>query len=103
MDNTKYGKYVVRKSVTKPEPWPTMEWIGETDYNTNVTFMITRVMEPCEMEEYPHSHDFDMYLHFISYDSDSGLVQLSWVLHDSSEMSGIYGSGELPVYKTDVS
>ena len=68
MDNTKYGKYVVRKSVTKPEPWPTMEWIGETDYNTNVTFMITRVMEPCEMEEYPHSHDFDMYLHFISYD-----------------------------------
>jgi hypothetical protein len=68
MDNTKYGKYVVRKSVTKPEPWPTMEWIGETDYNTNVTFMITRVMEPCEMEEYPHSHDFDMYLHFVSYD-----------------------------------
>ena len=68
MDNTKYGKYVVRKSVTKPEPWPTMEWIGETDYNTNVTFMITRVIGPCEMEEYPHSHDFDMYLHFVSYD-----------------------------------
>jgi hypothetical protein len=68
MDNTKYGKYEVGKSVTKPEPWPTMEWIGETDYNTNVTFMITRVMEPCEMEEYPHSHDFDMYLHFVSYD-----------------------------------
>ncbi|HEY94896.1 MAG TPA: hypothetical protein G4O15_08165 [Dehalococcoidia bacterium] len=68
MENTKYGKYVLRKSVTKPEPWPTMEWIGETDYQTNVTFMITRVMEPCEMEEYPHSHDFDMYLHFVSYD-----------------------------------
>jgi hypothetical protein len=30
--------------------------------------MITRIMEPCRMEEYPHSHDFDMYLHFVSYD-----------------------------------
>jgi hypothetical protein len=68
MDNTKYGKYVIPKKVTKHEPWPTMEWIGETDYNTNITFMITRVMAPCKMEEYPHSHDFDMYLHFVSYD-----------------------------------
>jgi len=68
MKDSKYGKYVIRKSVTKPEPWPTMEWTGDTDYKSNVTFMITRVMAPCKMEEYPHSHDFDMYLHFVSYD-----------------------------------
>ena len=29
MEKTKYGKYVIKKSVTKPEPWPTMEWIGD--------------------------------------------------------------------------
>jgi hypothetical protein len=68
MDTTKYGKYVIPKKVTKPEPWPTMEWIGETDYGSALTFMITRIMAPCKMEEYPHSHDFDMYLHFVSYD-----------------------------------
>ncbi|MBN1161859.1 MAG: hypothetical protein JXA17_07930 [Dehalococcoidales bacterium] len=68
MKESKYGRYVIRKSLAKFEPWPTMEWTGETDYKTNVTFMITRVMAPCKMEEYPHSHDFDMYLHFMSYD-----------------------------------
>lgn len=68
MADTKYGGLVVSKSLEKLEPWPTMEWIGETDYNTNVTFMVTRVEEPCTMEEFPHSHDFDMYLTFFSYD-----------------------------------
>jgi hypothetical protein len=71
MKDSKYGNYVIRKSVTKLEPWPTIEFIGETDYKTNITFMITRVKEPCNMEEYPHSHDFDMYLHFISYDPEN--------------------------------
>lgn len=70
MKKTKYGKYVIPKSVTKPEPYPTMEWIGDIDYKTNMTFMITKVVAPCKMEEFPHSHDFDMYLHFVSYDYD---------------------------------
>jgi hypothetical protein len=47
-----------------------MEWIGDIDYRTNMTFMITKVVAPCKMEEFPHSHDFDMYLHFVSYDYD---------------------------------
>jgi hypothetical protein len=68
MTKTKYGKYVVRKSLGKLEPWPSLEWIGETDYKSNITFIVTRVMAPCKMEEYPHSHEFDMYLHFVSYD-----------------------------------
>ncbi|MDD5337864.1 MAG: hypothetical protein PHG35_00410 [Dehalococcoidales bacterium] len=68
MADSKYGKYVISKKVTKPEPYPTMEWIGDIDYDTNMTFMITKVVAPCRMEESPHSHDFDMYLHFVSYD-----------------------------------
>jgi hypothetical protein len=68
MEKTKYGQYVIPKNVTKPEPYPTMEWIGNVDYHTNMTFMITKVVAPCRMEEFPHSHDFDMYLHFVSYD-----------------------------------
>jgi len=68
MDKSKYGKYVIPKGITHPEPYPTMEWIGDLDYKTNMTFMITRVLEPCKMEEVPHCHDFDMYLHFISSD-----------------------------------
>jgi hypothetical protein len=47
-----------------------MEWTGETDLKTDVTFMITRVVAPCTMEEFPHSHDFDMYLTFFNYDPE---------------------------------
>jgi hypothetical protein len=68
MKKTKYGQYVIPKKITKPEPYPTMEWIGNVDYHTDMTFMITKVVAPCKMEELPHSHDFDMYLHFVSYD-----------------------------------
>jgi hypothetical protein len=67
MADTKYGGLVVPKVLEKLEPWPTMEWIGEKDYGTDVTFMITRVEEPCIMEEFRTSR-FDMYLTFFSYD-----------------------------------
>lgn len=70
MQNSKYGQYVVSKKVEKREPWPTVEWNGGTDLDTDVTFMITRVVAPCTMEEFPHFHDFDMYLTFFSYDPD---------------------------------
>jgi hypothetical protein len=70
MEEKKYAGHVIPKQLAKFDPWPTMEWIGETDYKTNVTFMITRVQAPCVMEEFPHSHEFDMYLHFWSYDPD---------------------------------
>ena len=89
MAQGKYGQYVISKGVTKPEPWPTMEWIGDVDYKSNVTFMITRIMEPCRMEESPHSHDFDMYLHFVSYDyqhMDELFVEISIGLGPEQEM-----------------
>ncbi|MCX8032212.1 MAG: hypothetical protein N3B14_02290 [Thermoleophilia bacterium] len=71
MGEGKYAKYVIPKQISKPEPWPSMEWVGDVDYQTDVSFIITQVREPCVMEEYPHSHDFDMYLHFFSYDPDN--------------------------------
>jgi len=71
MASGKYAKYVIPKTVEKPEPWPALEWTGEADYGSEVSFIILQVKEPCVMEEYPHSHDFDMYLHFVSYDPDN--------------------------------
>ncbi len=70
MENSKYDQYVVKKQIEVHEPWPTMEWTGGKDFNAGVTFMVTRVKEPCIMEEFPHTHDFDMYLYFFSYDPD---------------------------------
>lgn len=70
MENSKYGQYVVRKQIAVHEPWPTMEWTGDKDFNSDFTFMITRILEPCTMEEFPHTHEFDIYLYFFSYDPD---------------------------------
>jgi hypothetical protein len=33
--------------------------------------MYLRITEPTLMEEFPHSHDFDMYLYFMSFDPDN--------------------------------
>ena len=67
---TKYGKYVIRKPVKPPEPWASIDYIGETDYKSNITFFFIQVREPCTMEDSPHTHDFDMYLHFLSFDPE---------------------------------
>jgi hypothetical protein len=70
MAQGKYGNLVIPKSFTHLEPWPDLEWMGEADYKSAVSFIITQIREPAVMEEFPHSHDFDMYLHFLSYDPD---------------------------------
>ena len=75
MSDTKYGHLLSPKTkLQHTEPWPTMEWTGATDLKTDVTFMVTRVAAPCTMEEFPHSHDFDMYLTFYNYDPDDPLT-----------------------------
>jgi hypothetical protein len=70
MAQEKYGSLVVPKSFNHLEPWPDLEWAGEADYKSAVSFIITQIREPAVMEKYPHSHDFDMYLHFLSSDPD---------------------------------
>jgi len=68
MATTKYGKYVVKRPLNTEGQWPAFMYTGETDYKSNFTIYFIRVTEPVLMEEYAHSHDFDMYLHFLSYD-----------------------------------
>ena len=70
MAREKYGNLIVPKSFVHLEPWDGFEWVGEADYKSAVSFIITQIREPAVMEEYPHSHDFDLYLHFLSSDPD---------------------------------
>ncbi|MBN1320522.1 MAG: hypothetical protein JXA87_06750 [Thermoleophilia bacterium] len=70
MAQQKYGNLVVRKSLVHFEGLPGFCWMGEADYQSAVSFIITLIKEPAVVEEYPHSHDFDLYLHFLSCNPD---------------------------------
>ena len=67
----KYGKYVIQKPVATGGYGPEFIYTGEKEYNSNFTIMFLRITEPTLMEDYPHSHDFDMYLYFMSFDPDN--------------------------------
>ena len=71
MADTKYGRYVVRHDLKTGGYGPEYIYTGEGDYNSNFTIMFLRITEPTLMEEYAHSHDFDMYLYFHSFDADN--------------------------------
>ena len=68
MTTTKYGKYVNRKPVAIGGFGPELIYTGEKDYDSNFTIMFLRITKPALMEEAAHSHDFDMYLYFLSFD-----------------------------------
>ena len=53
MAQGKYGSLVIPKSFNHLEPWPDLEWAGEADYKSAVSFIITQIREPAVMEEYP--------------------------------------------------
>lgn len=69
MAETKYRQYVIEKPM-RHGLWDSYDFYGDEDYKSGMTFMFLKVAEPCEMEDKPHSHDFDMYLHFLSFDPD---------------------------------
>lgn len=71
MAATKYGKYVIKKPVAIGGYGPEFIYTGEKEYNSNFTIMFLRITEPTLMEEFAHSHDFDMYLYFMSFDADN--------------------------------
>jgi hypothetical protein len=71
MTATKYGKYIIRRPVAKGGFGPELIYTGETDYKSNFTIMFLRITEPTLMEESAHSHDFDMYLYFLSFDPEN--------------------------------
>ena len=65
MADTKYGSYVVKHDLQIGGYGPEYIYTGEGDYDSNFTIMFLRITEPTLMEEYAHSHDFDMYLYSI--------------------------------------
>ncbi len=71
MASTKYGKYVIKKPVATGGFGPEFIYTGEKEYNSNFTIMFLRITAPTLMEEFAHSHDFDMYLYFMSFDPDN--------------------------------
>ena len=71
MTPTKYGKYVIKKPVATGGYGPEFVYTGEREYKSDFTIMFLRVTAPTLMEEFPHSHDFDMYLYFMSFDPDN--------------------------------
>ena len=71
MATPKYGKYVIKKPVATGGYGPEFIYTGEKEYGSNFTIMFLRITEPTLMEEYAHSHDFAMYLYFMSYDPDN--------------------------------
>ncbi len=64
----KYGRYVISKPVAIGGYGPEFIYTGNKEYNSNFTMMFLRITEPTLMEEYAHSHDFDIYLYFMSFD-----------------------------------
>jgi hypothetical protein len=71
MPSTKYGKYVIKKPVAIGGYGPEFIYTGEKEYGSDFTIMFLRITEPTLMEESAHSHDFDMYLYFMSFDPDN--------------------------------
>jgi len=71
MTATKYDKYIVRRPVAIGGYGPELIYTGERDYNSNFTIMFLRITAPTLMEEFAHSHDFDMYLYFLSFDAEN--------------------------------
>jgi hypothetical protein len=67
----KYSKYVINKPVAIGGYGPEFIYTGDKEYGSNFTIMFLRITEPTLMEEYAHSHDFDMYLYFMSFDPEN--------------------------------
>lgn len=67
----KYDRYVIQKPVGIGGYGPEFIYTGEKDYKSDFTIMFLRITEPTLMEEYPHSHDFPIYLYFMSFEHDN--------------------------------
>jgi hypothetical protein len=71
MAETKYGKYVLKHAVEKFEDGQRLHMVGEKDFNTNYCLGFGVIKKPGIIEEAAHSHNFDMYAHFIPLDPDN--------------------------------
>ena len=71
MAETKYGKYILKRPVEDGKFGPDFKFSGKEDFKSDFSMFVICVTEPVLMEELAHSHDFDMYLLFLGFGSDS--------------------------------
>jgi len=71
MAEAKYAQHVFRHPV-EPSKYAEqrIQFTGERDFNSDFSVIMLSVTEPMLMEEFPHSHDFDMYLTFVGFNPD---------------------------------
>jgi hypothetical protein len=62
MAGRKYEKYVLQHGLNYGELGPSIEFSGEKDFDSNFSLICLPVTKPVLMEEFPHSHEFDMYI-----------------------------------------
>ncbi len=70
-DKSKYGKYIKSHPVGKSPFGPVYTFSGEDDFQSSFSTFVIAVDHPALMEAKPHSHDFDMYLIFLSMDPNN--------------------------------
>jgi hypothetical protein len=68
MAKTKYGKYIFKHPIEYGDLGPSISYVGERDFNSDFSLILLPVTKPVLMEEFPHSHDFDMYLTLVGFD-----------------------------------
>jgi len=68
MAKTKYGKYIFKHPVEHGDFGPSISYVGEKDFDSDFSLILLPVTKPVLMEEFPHSHDFDMYLTLVGFD-----------------------------------
>ena len=68
MAGKKYEKYIFEHPVNYGDFGPNIEYVGEEVFKSDFSLICLPVTEPVLMEEFPHSHEFDMYLTLIGFD-----------------------------------
>ena len=68
MAGAKYGKYIYKHLIEHGDLGPSIDYVGERDFNSDFSLILLPVTKPVLMEEFPHSHDFDMYLTLVGFD-----------------------------------
>ena len=75
MAEKKYGKYVFQHPIETGDLGPSISYVGERDFDSDFSLILLPVTKPLVMEEFPHAHEFDMYLTLVGFDNN-GLNEL---------------------------
>ena len=64
----KYANYLKEYTVGDSPFGPAFSFTGEDDFQSDFSMFVMCVDRPTLMEEFAHSHDFDIYLVFLGFD-----------------------------------